>query len=59
ERNAWNKLEVALERELKRFDSSYQRKQAVKLYRSIFKKYSKTVAGRIAEARLDKMLEAN
>ena len=59
EKNAWSKLESALERELKKFDSSYQRKQAVKLYRSIFKKYSKTVAGRIAEARLDKMVEAN
>ncbi|MHC4921068.1 MAG: peroxiredoxin family protein [Planctomycetota bacterium] len=55
EKNAWAKLESALERELKKFNSSYQRKQAVKLYRSIMKKYAKTEAAHIAEARLDKM----
>jgi len=58
EKNVWAKLESALDRELKKFDSSYQRKQAVKLYRSIVKKYAKTEAGLIAESRLDKMAEA-
>ena len=58
EKNAWAKLESALERELKKFESSYQRKQAVKLYRSIVKKYPKTQAAHIAESRLDKMAEA-
>ena len=57
DKNAWNKLESALEKELKRFDNRYQRKLAVKLYKSIKKKYGKTVAAHIADARLDKLEE--
>jgi len=58
EQNAWDKLETALERELKKVDSTYQRKQAVKLYQSIVKKYPKTEPSRIAESRLDRMSRA-
>lgn len=57
-KNAWDKLQTALERELKQFDSSYQRKRAVKLYQSIVKKYPRTEPARIATSRLDKMPEA-
>lgn len=58
EKNAWDKLESALERELKKPDSSYQRKQAVKLYQSIVQKYPRTQPARISASRLDRMPEA-